>query len=339
MTIELDQIETGQPTGLRDQLKAAYAQLEKEDSEPAEKPQKTEEKQISDQPDKGPEVETAKGKEQVAEKQGAHNPDELETGPKSWSKADRQHWQAIPKEAREAILRREQQAYKHITTTGSKIGQLQEQYRDVDEAFKPFEAELKQSGVSKGKVVAELLKEHQYRTSNPKQYIQQLANTLKIDLLTLAMDEDIREDPTVRRQRWELEKERETLASQHAEVRQHQQQQQLEPVRRAVEQWAAEEINGQKLRPHFAEVREAMRQMMPYAESEYPHLGHAELLDMVYDRALQHPSFAHLTAQKTQRAKEAARSIGGRTGVQSSDREPKSIRDAMENAYNEIMNR
>lgn len=325
---------------LRSQLEAAYTQLEKEDSEPAESAVKTEEKQVLDQPDKGTEVKQPEGKQPVAEKQVAYDPKELENGPKSWSQRDRQHWQAIPKEAREAILRREQQAYRHITQTGSRIGQIQEQYREVDEAFKPFEAELKQAGVSKGRVVQELLKEHQFRQSDPKGYIQHLANQLKIDLLDIAIESDTKDDPALRRQRWELEEQKKAIASQQQEVQQYRHNQEVQQYVSLVNQWADESVNGVKLRPHFNEVREAMREMIPYAQSEYPHLSPAEVLDIVYERALEHPNFAHLAAKKATQAKQAGASIGGRTGVQSSaGREPKSIRDAMEMAYNELMNR
>ena len=346
MTIEekdLEQESVEPQSELRSQIEAAYSQLEKEDSEPTESAEvsaQPEQKQISDQPDRGSEVKTPEGKPPVAEKQVAFDPKELETGPKSWSKVDRQHWAQIPKEAKEAILRREQQAYRHITATGSKIGEIQSQYREVDEAFKPFENELKQAGVSKGRVVAELLKEHQFRQSSPKEYIQHLAAQLKIDLLDIAIESDIKEAPEIRRQRWELEEERKAIASQHQEVQQHRQAQEVQQYVSLVNQWADESVNGIKLRPHFQEVRNAMREMIPHAQAEYPHLSTTDVLDMVYERALEHPQFAHLASRKVTAAKQAGASIGGRTGVTGTPgREPKSIREAMEMAYNEILSR
>ena len=337
MTIEETQTTEEPQSDIRQALEAAYEKVGGDAPETAEKPH---EKQISDQPDVGTEVKSEKEAKPVADSQGAFNSTELENGPKSWAANDRQHWKTLPDDIKKVILRREQQVYKHITETGSKIGDLTQQYRDVDAAFKPFEADLKAAGLTRGKVIQELLQEHKFRNSDPKQYIQALANKHKIDLLDIAIESDSKEAPEIKRQRWELEQERSALASERAQQEQYRNQAEMQQYVETVSSWANESQNGQKLRPHFQEVRGAMEQMLPHAEREYPYLAPLELLQMVYDRALEHPSFAHLTAAKTASIKAQSASIGGRSGITSSaNTAPKTMRDAIEAAYNELTNR
>lgn len=250
--------------------------------------------------------------------------------PLQWAAEMRQRWGDIPADVRKYIVQREAQQHAYISKVGSQFGELRKAYGEVDKALKPFEADMQKFGLSRGQLVERLLTERGEMMKDPVGFIKRFADINRLDLQDLARDPELNEPPEVRQARWQLKDQERALEQQRQAVLEQQQQIQVGQLTQFIEGWGAQ-------RPYFAEVRQAMAQILPEIQQSYPYLDFEQQLETSYNAALRHPNFAHLTRPKPvpPQVKKAANGLNGASGIATKAPEPGTIREALVQAAKE----
>ena len=310
-----------------DALESGYATEEEPEilstDEPAEADSDDGEETDSDQ-----EAPVSDGPEPQQEQAAASVPEDDDPLPTTWSAEMREHWKTTPKRVREYIHRREKQQHEYISRTGHELGKLRKEYNEVENALKPYETHLKEAGVTKGLVITRMIQEREEMTKDPRAFIKRFADSHRLDLLDLAMDADQGEPAEVRQARHEFERQKADVEAQRRQIQAQQREMQQGQVFEYVQAWGAQ-------RPHFAQVRMAMAQVLPEVQQSYAYLSFPEQLDVAYNAVLKHPNFQHLTRSVPESARKAASGISGQTGVPTRQPEPSTIREALMQAAKE----
>jgi hypothetical protein len=250
--------------------------------------------------------------------------------PLQWAAEMRQHWKSLPSDVRKYINAREAQQHAYISKVGSQFGELRKAYGEVDKALKPFETDMQKFGLSRGQLVERLLTERGEMMKDPAAFIKRFADMNRLNLQELANDPELNEPPEVRQARWQLKDQERALEEQRQAILERQQQVQVDQLTQFIEGWGSQ-------RPHFAEVRQAMAQILPEIQQSYPYLDFEQQLETSYNAALRHPNFTHLARPKPvpPQVKKAANGLNGSSGVPTKSREPASIREALLQAAKE----
>lgn len=315
-------------TDLRDDILAAAQEVEGQEEETKEvetpsNPEPTQESDLNQQPDDVADINS-----EVSTEQKGETKDEIPP-PHGWTSDMKQHFQSLPPDVRKYIAEREKQQHAYISRVGGEHGKLRKEFGELDSILKPYENDIKQSGLTKGQVLERLISERAEMSKDPATFIKKFADLHKIDLLHISVDSDMADPPEVRKARWEyqekerqVEAERQKLTAQQEEIAKHQ-------LGTYIEGW------GQS-KPHFQEVRKAMAQVLPEIQAQYPYMSFQEQLDVTYSEVLKHPSFANL-GRKTvpESVKKAGSGVSGYTGTPTPTTEPASIREALLQAAKE----
>jgi hypothetical protein len=250
--------------------------------------------------------------------------------PEQWVAEMRQRWASVPKDVRKYINQRESQMHSYISKIGGQFANMRKTFEDVDKALKPYDAELQKHNVSRGQIVERLLAERGEMMKDPSGFIKRFADMNRISLHDLASDPELNEPPEVRQARWQLKDQQSQIEAQRQSIAEQQRQMEVGQLTEYVNNWGA-------AKPHFAEVRQAMAQIIPEIQQSYPYLSFEEQLETAYGAALRHPSFASLRKPQPvpQSVKRAASGISGISGAPSKTKEPSSIREALMQAAKE----
>jgi len=250
--------------------------------------------------------------------------------PEQWVAEMRQRWASVPKDVRKYINQREAQMHSYISKIGGQFATMRKTFEEVDKALKPYDAELQKHNVSRGQIVERLLAERGEMMKDPSGFIKRFADMNRISLHDLASDPELNEPPEVRQARWQLREQQSQIEAQRQNIAEQQRQIELGQLTDYVNNWGA-------AKPHFAEVRQAMAQIIPEIQQSYPYLSFEEQLETAYGAALRHPSFASLRKPQPvpQSVKRAASGISGISGAPSKTKEPNSIREALMQAAKE----
>lgn len=250
--------------------------------------------------------------------------------PEQWVAEMRQRWASVPKDVRKYINQRESQMHSYISKIGGQFATMRKTFEDVDKALKPYDAELQKHNVSRGQIVERLLAERGEMMKDPSGFIKRFADMNRISLHDLASDPELNEPPEVRQARWQLRDQQSQIEAQRQGIAEQQRQIELGQLTDYVNNWGA-------AKPHFAEVRQAMAQIIPEIQQSYPYLSFEEQLETAYGAALRHPSFASLRRPQPvpQSVKRAASGVSGISGAPTRTKEPANIREALMQAAKE----
>jgi hypothetical protein len=250
--------------------------------------------------------------------------------PEQWVAEMRQRWASVPKDVRKYINQREAQMHSYISKIGGQFATMRKTFEEVDKALKPYDAELQKHNVSRGQIVERLLAERGEMMKDPSGFIKRFADMNRISLHDLASDPELNEPPEVRQARWQLREQQSQIEAQRQSIAEQQRQMEVGQLTEYINNWGA-------AKPHFAEVRQAMAQIIPEIQQSYPYLSFEEQLETAYGAAMRHPSFASLRKPQPvpQSVKRAASGISGISGAPSKTKEPNSIREALMQAAKE----
>jgi len=250
--------------------------------------------------------------------------------PEQWVAEMRQRWASVPKDVRKYINQRESQMHSYISKIGGQFANMRKTFEDVDKALKPYDAELQKHNVSRGQIVERLLAERGEMMKDPSGFIKRFADMNRISLHDLASDPELNEPPEVRQARWQLRDQQSQIEAQRQGIAEQQRQIELGQLTDYVNNWGA-------AKPHFAEVRQAMAQIIPEIQQSYPYLSFEEQLETAYGAALRHPSFASLRRPQPvpQSVRRAASGVSGISGAPTRTKEPANIREALMQAAKE----
>lgn len=253
-----------------------------------------------------------------------------EPQPAAWAAEMRQHWKTLPKDVRKYIGERERQQHAYISRFGSEHGNLKKQMGEIESVLKPFEKAISAAGISRSQVIEQLITERTEMMRDPRTFLKRFADANKIDLLDIAVDNDMSEAPEVRKARWQVEDEKRQVEAQKRQIEQQQQSIQTEQLRDYIESWGNQ-------KPHFQAVRQAMAQVLPEIQQSYPYLSFEEQLETTYGAVMRHPNFSRLNKPQgvPQSVKRAASGVSGISGAPTPAPEAGSIREALMQAAKE----
>lgn len=253
-----------------------------------------------------------------------------EPQPAAWAAEMRQHWKTLPKDVRKYIGERERQQHAYISRFGSEHGNLKKQMGEIESVLKPFEKAISAAGISRSQVIEQLITERSEMMRDPRTFLKRFADANKIDLLDIAVDNDMSEAPEVRKARWQVEDEKRQVEAQKRQIEQQQQSIQTEQLRDYIESWGNQ-------KPHFQAVRQAMAQVLPEIQQSYPYLSFEEQLETTYGAVMRHPNFSRLNKPQgvPQSVKRAASGVSGISGAPTPAPEAGSIREALMQAAKE----
>lgn len=280
--------------------------------------------------------------------------DPLADAPKSWKGTSRQHWGAIPKEAREEIVRRDKEVFRIF----GESGQARKLQSDLTEVVRPFEARIRSSGQSTLQVIGNLLQFDYALSSAPPAQRAQLAAKLISDYgidireLDAALSGSAPADPvqdTVER----LLQERLAPFQQYMQTQQNMEQQRFQGYSNEATQTVDQMSNDYTKYPHFETVRDDMADLVEVAGKRGLYLS----ADQAYNRAVaMNPELgAQAVAQRqaeaqrqtalsqherAQKALNASSSVSGAPmGTPGSGGSAADLRSAVESAFNSVTSR
>lgn len=172
--------------------------------------------------------------------------------PEHWAAADKEKFTSVPREAQEFILDRHKAMEGDYTRRTQEIAPIRRQFEAIQDALAPYEAEFQQAGLDHAGAVRQLAYWHTALKSDPKQAIQQLAQTYGVDLSE--SDEEVT-DPALKSVLKELGQVKQSLSRSEQQAQQTQQQQLLDQIQ-AFE--TATGDDGRLLHPHFKTLEDKM---------------------------------------------------------------------------------
>ncbi len=255
--------------------------------------------------------------------------------PASWSKTAQTHWDALPLEAKEAILKRESEMGRLRSESGEKL----KSYQEFDKVLEPVGPLLAMQGLTKAQYVGNLVQaEMMLRNPATKaQAFQYLAQSYGFDISQLQPHQQEQVHPQIAA----LQQEIAYLKQSKMTELQQKQMQVTQEVETDISQFAANPKNE-----FFEDVRPLM--------ARYLNTGAAETLQEAYELACARtPEIAsilearrqdEIQKQLSQKAQQqaaparraAATNVKGSAG--SSPMQVPSIRDGMSQVYDRIVN-
>lgn len=197
-------VSPGKPQSLRETILAAKKEAESksEQQEPAKEPEKSEkpaaeppEKEVK-KPEKSPpadEADKPKGAKDSGDREEGNKGQEKSTlkPPTSWSKSSRAEWDALPESIQQTILKREEDTARGVDELKKRhqddVSAWRTRHSDVEEAIRPYEDAIQNSGRTKGQVVKDLLDWNMALVGPHKlQAFQALARSFGVDVNQIA---------------------------------------------------------------------------------------------------------------------------------------------------------
>lgn len=296
--------------------------------------------------------------EQISEFQDAEGaqptPQEVEPlePPSDWKASAKDKWGTLPRDVQEYLLERSKELTGDYTRKTQEAAELkrqyEEQYGDVHKVLQPHMSELQRRGISPGQLVSQFMAWQQTFDENPVNGLLKLAASygLTADHFAQVLQQSpaSKADPALTQLQQELEELRawkEEQETQRQQAVQHSSQKQLEARIDAFRTQKNEK--GEPLRPHFERIAPSILGLMPQL-LQSPELQGREIEDVLqiaYDRALAPfkemlDEQAKQQAQKAQAAKRASSSVSGTSGGSRPPQKARSIREAIEQAYEEL---
>jgi len=206
-------ISQGKPQSLRETLRETILAAKKEaESKSEQQAEKAKEPEKSEKSEADPPEKEVKKAETPAPADEADKPkgdelkskvsDEKEEGakgqekstlkpPASWSKSSRAEWDTLPESIQKTILKREEDTARGVEELRKKqqdeISSWKTRHSDVEEAIRPYEDAIQQSGRTKGQVVKDLLDWNMALVGPHKlQAFQALARSFGVDMSQLS---------------------------------------------------------------------------------------------------------------------------------------------------------
>lgn len=271
--------------------------------------------------------------------------------PVSWRKELQPHWEKLPKEVHDEAIRRDQAYQQGVSTYKSEYDRL----KPVGEALRQYD-QLIQSGVKPDQIVHAAMRAHQtFTTGTKEQKLRELARYVtdyQVPLHELLIQG---EDGKVYFNQQYFQKQE---APQPSGLTPEEVDKRVQAVWLANERHRqmqdfvnAKDSDGSPRYPHFETVKQTMDGLL--------RAGLAQDLPSAYEAALRHPNHSSLydelnkhqlatkEAERQRAAAEAAKkakaNVVSRKSAsppgQSGDGKPKSVRDAVEAAYEEHLGR
>lgn len=231
--------------------------------------------------------------------------------PAHWDAAAREMFAKQPPEVKKWLLDRHKAMEADYTKKTQDLSGTRKFTEELDEIFKPYEEEMRFSGVTRAQAIRELVGMHARLKANPVEGLKYLAEVSGVDIKTLASTpsaDPAAESPLVK----ELRKQVETLTGNLKQVTGAQNDQQLNAHLTQVQQFAEEkDAQGNKLRPYFDEVTKDVAALIRAARAN----GETLTLQDAYDRAVY--------ANPTTRAKVLAAQDAERRAKEEAERKAK----------------
>lgn len=207
--------------------------------------------------------------------------------PASWSADAKAKWAAVPPDVQQIIAAREAEAHKAITQTGERL----KAYEALDAVIGPRREALRAAWGNEGAGIAQLFQLSDFATRDPAGFVQWFVQQNRVDLsrLTTAQAAPATPaDPHVAALHQEVSAIKSTLT-----------QQQQAALDADIRQFADEKApNGEKLRPHFDDVRTEMGRLIS--------AGIAQTLEDAYAKAIRTNDAVWAKVQAAEEAKRVA---------------------------------
>ena len=309
--------EETQELSLNDELEAAFASPEGEET-PAETPAE----------------ETAEVKEET-------EPEPL-SAPEHWPEETRTLFEAAPREWQEWALKRDSEVDNMIREKTEGISEFRKTYDPVDKIFEPYRNQLIMAGLTPADVISRWAAAEQMLQNEPVKAIQYLMQQYNISQDALSAEE-VSEDPDIAKLRNEIN----ALRQDYTTRQQTDQQQSQEAISNQIQQFVQEkDESGNLTHPYFEDVT---ADIVGLAKAEWA-LGRKPDLNNLYERAVwanpetraklqdaQQKAASKAAEKEAQRkakeAKAAAASItGAPSGTQVID-EDLSVEDSLRRAW------
>lgn len=255
--------------------------------------------------------------------------------PASWSPEEKAFWANLPREAQEAVLRREKDAQ-------TQFERYAQQLNPISQALEPVRQNLALAGISEGQYVSQLVAAAQYLESDPQQAILWLCQQKGVDPSSLvpAREEYADEiNPTIAN----LQNKVTQLEQQLAQGQQRVQQATLQQRQAQVDAFAAENphfdaVSGDMLKLLQAFPQMELKEAYDRATWANPDVRQKLLSEQSAAAEAKRRQEAALKAQQAQRiAKATPRSTTATTATPQVASGWKGIGDAIDMAANEIL--
>lgn len=309
--------------------------------------EQTAEPEAGDQPkgardEKGRFAATQKVSDQL-EEQGTEPPKtEIIPPPASWSSEEKERFKTLPPDTQKYIAERERQRDTFLTQKANKIAQDERRYAEIQEAIAPHEEAWAREGISTGQGIKQLIAAQAYLEKNPVAGLQWLAQSLGVDVRTLAQA-PVQVDPQIQGLHGKVTE----LETRLAEKDRLAQQAQIASVQRELEAFSLETTEtGQPKRPHLQLLAEDMVPIVARMRAENPGVSAREILSHAYDKAVwANPETRKALLEemerkrledgksKVQSAKRAGSSVVGAPNGSTMRAAPKNLREAIEASY------
>lgn len=277
------------------------------------------------------------------EEQGKEPPKtEIIPPPASWSKDEVERFKTLPPDTQKYIAERERQRDTFLTQKANKIAQDERRYAEIHEAVAPHEEAWAREGISTGQGIKQLIAAQAYLEKNPVAGLQWLAQSLGVDVRTLAQA-PVQVDPQIQGLHGKVTE----LETRLAERDRLAQQAQIASVQRDLESFTFEkDEQGNPKRPHLEMLAEDMVPIVARLRAENPGAASRDILAHAYDKAVwANPNTRKSLLEdmerkrledgksKVQSAKRAGSSVVGAPNGSSMRPAPKNLREAIEASY------
>jgi len=217
--------------------------------------------------------------------------------PRSWSAEMQAKFNALPPEVRTYVAERDKETFRQISQMGAQIKAV-EPVRNVLEQQRDY---LQRIGRTPEDAVTQLFKASRSLDQNPAATIKWLADSYKVDLHQLALNQQ--QAPAVAQTDPRLEA---RLRRMEAEATQRTQAEQIarqQNVASTIEKYAQD-----KSHPHFNDLEDEILAQIPGIQKLNPHLPPEQVLDQAYEKAKwAHPTVRQRILTDQQKADEAKR--------------------------------
>ncbi len=222
---------------------------------------------------KAPETAATEVKEPEAKTETAQQAPQAQEPPKSWSKEKHAIWAALPQEAKDLILSRENQ----VNEGFAKYQGIEPKYKELDAVLSPLDPMIQGYGTTRGAFVSQLANWHLALSNNPNEAFPALAKAYGFNLTGSPAADYQQEQPNVLRDP-RVDQIMPTLAQL--------QQAQADAIRREAEaqmrQTSEHVANWAKDKPHYEKARHPMGLLIK-ASAE---TGREMSLDEAYEKAI-----------------------------------------------------
>ena len=263
------------------------------------------------------------------------------SAPSRWSDADKEAFNALPREAQELVLKRERDVEAHLTRESQKIAENQKSLGQVNNIIEQRREAWAMQGMSPDVAVQQLFALSDFAGRDPQGFVQWFAQQQGIDL-GLAGASDDGTDPQIQALKAEIAE----LRGMEYQRTQQQQQQQQQTIHQVIQEFA----NDAAQAPHFKQLENEIAGILPAVKQDMPGASPKEWLKAAYDKAVwmneetRAAELAKAQAAKRQtasaRAAKAKKAASGNVRGNSAGaehRESRSFEETMSDAYDRAM--